>query len=721
MKAPTSPPPDVPKEADEDEEQLPAALRAAWEKVRTFAPIRAIIDHEATRLLVAGVLVGVLGGLAAGLFDRVMIGIGKLVLGTAEPAITAPVWWRALLGPLVCGLIAGAFIAWGTVRKRPQGVPDVMERVQLDVPSLSLRDGLVSALAAAFVVGGGQSGGREGPIVQVASTLAATVCRRLGLPPRHFRALVAAGAAAGVAASFNTPVGGAFFALEIILGDFGVDSFAPVVAATVTATVIGQAMLGDRVALHLPAFKLASPFELVAYLVLGVVSGVVAVAFKRAIVWGSSLTDRLGLPLVAKCAAAGLTVGVVSALGMHEVMGNGYAWMERSISDTNSVGIAFLLVLLVVKIAATTVTIGGRGGAGIFAPSLYLGAVTGLLVGKLAMIVAPGHVVSAGAYGMVGMGAVASGVLHAPITMTLMLFEMTGNYQVILPLLVALSAAGLVSRILGAESVYEGELRHRGVSLKRPPAGSLLDGLTVGDVMRTDVAVPARADESLRDVVKRFIGAPSTPIFVADATGILTGRMHLHAATARLFEREAATVADVPTQDLAAIHADQALGTVVPQFFHAQVDALPVVDADGRLIGVLNERDVIATYHRFLERRDTLLARVESGSKGGRTTDFVELPDGYGLETVEVDARLAGKTLKDLRTPRAEGVPRARAQRLGRERGALAPPPGRRAAAPRERRSPRRPRAAATARAHGQRRLRASPPTRRSAGHRRHS
>jgi CIC family chloride channel protein len=629
-------------------------LIAALRRLRERAGVRALVEHEATRLLVAGVLVGVLGGLAASVFDRAMTTIGVIVLGTPSPAEVGPAWWRALIGPAACGVLAGVLIVYGTVRKRPQSVPDVMERVQLDMPSLSLRDGLVSALAAAVVVGGGQSGGREGPIVQLASTLAAAVCRQFGVPARHFRSLVAAGAAAGVAASFNTPVGGAFFALEIILGDFGVESFAPVVAATVTATVVGQALLGDRVALQLPAFKLHSPVELVFYLVLGGISGVVAVVFKRAILWGSARADRLGLNAWQRCGAAGLAVGVVAALGMHEVMGNGYGWMERSITDTSTVGIAFLSVLLVVKIAATTVTMGGRGGAGLFAPSLYVGAVTGLLVGKLSVLIAPGHVPSAGAYGMVGMGAVASGVLHAPITMTLMLFEMTGNYQVILPLLVALSAAGLVSRLLGAESVYESELRHRGVSLKRPSAANLLDGLTVADVMRRDALVTVGPDEPLREVVRRFVGAPSTPIFVLDAEGRLAGRMQLHTATARLFEGDAAVAKDVVAAE-DAIHGDQPLAAVVPQFFHAQTDAMPVVDGDGKPIGVLYERDVIATYHRFLQRRDTLLARFESGDPEDRTTDFVELPDGYGLEVVEVDARLGGQTLRDLSLPEKQG------------------------------------------------------------------
>jgi H+/Cl- antiporter ClcA len=224
-----------------------------------FPLARQVADPVAARLLVAGVAVGAIGGLAAGVFDRAMVLVGRLTLGTAEPALNEPVWWRALLAPTLLGAVAGLLLVRLTRRGRAQSVPDVLGRTQLHVDTLSLRDGVVSAVAAALVVGGGVSGGREGPIAQVSSALASWICRRLRLPPRHARALLAAGAAAGVAASFNTPVGGAFFGLEIVLGDFALESFAPVVVATVTGTIVGQALLGDRVALHLPPFRLVPP------------------------------------------------------------------------------------------------------------------------------------------------------------------------------------------------------------------------------------------------------------------------------------------------------------------------------------------------------------------------------------------------------------------------------------------------------------------------------
>lgn len=175
-------------------------------QIATFEAIR---EHEATRLMLAGVVVGIIGALAAVLFDAVMAGVGELVLGTAFPARTAPNWWRALLGPPAVGFAVGLLVQHLTHRGRPQGMADVLARVQLDEPSLSMRHGTVSALQAALAVGGGFSGGREGPIIQFASTLAARACRIMSVRPASVRTLVAAGAAAGIAASFNTPLGGA--------------------------------------------------------------------------------------------------------------------------------------------------------------------------------------------------------------------------------------------------------------------------------------------------------------------------------------------------------------------------------------------------------------------------------------------------------------------------------------------------------------------------------
>lgn len=610
------------------------------------------LDPEATTLMLAGVIVGALGALAAVVFDGVMGGVGELVLGTAFPARFAPAWWRALLGPPCVGLVVGLLVQQLTRRGRPQGMADVLARVRLDEASLSLREGTISALTAALAVGGGFSGGREGPIIQFASAIAAWSCRVLGVRPARVRTLVAAGAAGGIAASFNTPLGAAFFALEILLGNFAVTSFAPVVAATVTGTVIGQALLGDRIALHLPPFTFRSTVELPLYLLLGAVGAVVAFAFKRAVVEGSArIASVLGPPWV-RPVALGLVIGVTSASGFHQVMGNGYGFMEDLLRGDHDLPL-FLIVLLGAKIAATTLTVASRTGAGLFAPSLFIGAVTGSIFGLGVHSAWPAYTEAVGTYGIVGMGAVAAAVLNAPITMALMLFEMTGNYHVILPLMLALASGGLVSAALGARSLEEMELEVEGLSLAGRRDRGVMHELSVGDVYRTSGFEVLREDAPLADIVRRFLERRVESVYVVTAAGSYKGTVHLQDAKAALADP---SVSDrVTVRRDATVHPSESLATVLPRFFDAEGDELPVINDAGALIGVLSERDVVATYHLEALRTDARLAHIVTRDSEGAHDDYLELPAGQSMSGVLVGAHNAGKSLRDLALPARYG------------------------------------------------------------------
>ncbi|HND28863.1 MAG TPA: chloride channel protein [Myxococcota bacterium] len=609
----------------------PPELRIHPRLAKSIHSLEALREHEATRLLLAGLFVGLLGGLGAVVFDAVMSGVGELVLGTAFPAREAPVWWRSLLGPTLIGLLVGYLVQKMTHRGRPQGIADVLARVQLDAPSLSFRDGMVSAFTAALAVGSGFSGGREGPIVQFASTLAAKACQILGVRPSSMRTLVAAGAAAGIAASFNTPLGGAFFALEIILGNFAVENFAPVVVATVAGTVLGQALLGDRIALHLPTFSFLSPWELPLYLLLGAVGALVAHVFKRAMVVGAARIAQHAGPLWLRPSLFGLFIGLMSAAGLNEVMGNGYGFMENLLRG-ESTSAAFLLLLLVCKVLATSVTVAGRTGAGLFAPSLFIGAVTGALFGLGAHQLWPNHTEVVGAYGIVGMGAVAASVLHAPITMALMLFEMTGNYHVILPLMLALAASGVVSVALGSRSLEEMELEKEGLSLHKRRDSGVMHEILVGDIYRADGHETMLVGTPIEEVVRRFLGRRVEEIYVVDADGVYQGTVHIQDVKVALADPEGDHTLQL--RQVSTARTRESIADVLPRFFDAPGDGLPVVDDRGGLVGVLAERDVVAAYHRDALRKDARVAHVVSHDKEGKHSDYVELPDGQTMESL---------------------------------------------------------------------------------------
>lgn len=632
-------------------------LRARVDTVRAhlapqLATFEAMREHEAGRLLLAGVVVGAIGAFAAVTFDGLMAAVGEVVLGTAFPGRTAPTWWRALLGPPVAGLIVGLLVRHLTHRGRPQGMADVLARVQLDEPSLSFRDGTVSALTAALAVGSGFSGGREGPIIQFASTLAMWACRILRVRPSSLRTLVAAGAAAGIAASFNTPLGGAFFALEIILGNFAVETFAPVVAATVTGTVLGQALLGDRIALHLPAFTFQSPLELPLYLLLGGVGAVVAFVFKRAVVTGAARLAALAGPVWLRPCLFGLGIGVAASLGLHQVMGNGYGFLEDLLRGEHAAA-GFLVVLLFAKVLATSMTVAGRTGAGLFAPSLFIGAVTGATFGLGVHALFPAHTEAMGAYGIVGMGAVAAAVLNAPITMALMLFEMTGNYHVMLPLMLALAASAGVSAVLGSRSLEEMELEREGLSLSRRRDAGVMHEIRVGDIVRMDGFETLPDGAPLPAIVATFLRRRVEAVHLVDPNGHYRGTILLQDVKSALAAPE--TAGHARSRQVATALVTESLAAVLPRFFDAPGDALPVVDASGRLVGVLAERDVVAAYHRGVLTRDARLAHVVRRDGDSASDDYLELPPGQVLEAVLVGAARAGRTLRDLALPQTYG------------------------------------------------------------------
>jgi CIC family chloride channel protein len=396
----------------------------------------------------------------------------------------------------------------------------------------------------------------------------------------------------------------------------------------------------------------------VLYLVLGLVSGLVAVSFKRLLIEGTHRADGVVLPLPARGALAGLFVGAVAAAGAYPVMGNGYAWMELVIGHPEQVGLGMLVVLLVAKPIATAVTAAGRTGAGLFAPSLYLGAVTGVAFGRLAGDLFPQVVSSPGAFGMVGMGAVAAAVLHAPITLTLMLFEMTGLYDVILPLLLTLATSGLISAMVGSESIYALELKARGLPLPSSRPRDALAGVRVTDLARASDLEVVRADTPLTDLLARFLAVRAQTVWVVGPDGRLDGAIELHDLKELLAKpREGLVAGDLVSRDVPRLHGEEPLADSVPLFFRSFREELPVVDGEGRLVGVLAQRDVVAAFHRALaEDEDVLIAPVRSGPSGLRSTDYVELPEGQALDVVALPDRLAGRTLRALGLPRTHGI-----------------------------------------------------------------
>src|SRR5579884_1026136 len=490
-----------------------------------------------TGLLALALAVGAGAGLGAIVFRYLILWFTQFFSGHPDYSATASAahpffsgaanphlpWLGPLfvvLAPAAGGLLYGPLIERFAREARGHGVPEVMLAVAERGGRISPAVAVVKSLASALCIGSGGSVGREGPIVQIGSALGSTVGQVVRLPESRLRLLVACGAAGGISATFNAPIAGVFFGLELILRDFQTESFGAVVLSSFVADIIGRAAFGAHPFLHLPGFELRSPVEYLLYAGLGLLAALVGVAFIRVLYGTEDLADRLWRgPEWLRPAAGGLLLGLV-LLALPELYGVGYPPLERAIRG--DLPLWLLLALLAGKIVATslTITIGGSGG--VFAPSLFMGAMLGSAYGVGVHHLLPGMTGPAGAYGIVGMGAVFAGAARAPITAVIIIFELTGDYRIILPLMFAIALAAGISNVLSSDTIYTLKLRRRGIDIMRGRGANLMQLLRVREAMQPlPAALPE--DTPLNEVIARLGEAATDGLPVVDPDGVYRG------------------------------------------------------------------------------------------------------------------------------------------------------------------------------------------------------
>lgn len=422
------------------------------------------------------VLVGAVTGLGAVAFRWLVTTFTRLFTGyedySALGRVASTHWpwlgfWFLLVAPVIAGAVYGPLVHRFAPEARGHGVPEVMFAVSHRGGRIAPQVTLVKALASALCIGGGGSVGREGPIVQIGSAAGSTIAQLLRLNTSRVRLLVACGAAGGISATFNTPLAGPFFAMELILRDFAAESFGAVVLSSVTASVVGRALLGDEPFLELPAFAVRSAAEYPLYIALGVVVGIVGVAFSKLLYLVEDACDWAWRgPEWARPAVGGVFLGGL-LIAVPQLYGVGYPVLQDAVHGRYLLGM--LLLLMVGKMFATSLTIGIGGSGGVFAPTLFIGAMAGTAFGALAHEAFPHATEAAGAYGLIGMGAALAGATRAPITAVIILFELTGQYSIILPLMVAVAIAAGTGRLLSKETIYTAKLWRRGIDVDSPP------------------------------------------------------------------------------------------------------------------------------------------------------------------------------------------------------------------------------------------------------------
>lgn len=607
---------------------------------------------EQTFMIVMAIIIGIVGGYGAILFRNLISLFQLLFFGSWSlnlNYLTELPWYIKIIVPTTGGLIIGIIIFFFAREAKGPGVSEVMKSMILRGGAIRPRVVFAKIIASAITIGTGGSVGREGPIVQIGAAAGSSLGQIIRVRGSQLRTLVACGAAAGIAGTFNAPIAGSIFALEILLSDFAIRQFSPIVISSVTATVISRYYLGDFPAFVVPKYELVSIYEFIPYSILGILAAIIALLFTNTVYKAEDIFEKIQIPEWGKPAIGGLLIGIIGIYFPH-IFGVGYETMDLALAG--KLTWSFLIFLVFLKILATSITVGSGGSGGIFAPSLFLGASLGGFVGTVTNIVAPDLSANPGAYALVGMGAVSAATMHAPISSILILFELTNDYRIILPLMTAIILSVIIKMQLNKESIYSLKLIRNGIQLKKEYEPNVLSNIKIGKILKTD-CVKVLPDTSFKKLFKLTKKTYHLNYFVVDESDKLLGILSPYKI--RTIERKQG-------KDIKGIKAENLI--IDNKTFFTQEDTLdmvglllndlildeiPIVDNEKskKVIGYISKTQVIYAFNREMMKKDML--RSVSGYIGS-SSKFKQLKmvDGEILCEVEVPGKYVNKNLSQL-------------------------------------------------------------------------
>jgi CIC family chloride channel protein len=546
-------------------------------------------------LMIMAVLVGLVTGCAGVAFRLLISFFTGVFFGGGEQYLGFLGRFHVILLPAIGGAIVGPLIYFYAREARGHGVPEVMAAVVEKGGVIKPRLMWVKMLAASITIGSGGSAGRVGPIVTIGSSIGSALGQVFHLSASNLRTLVACGAAGGLSATFNAPIGGVLFAQEIILGRYSTGNFVLIVLSSVAAAVVSRVYYGNVPALYGPPYELLGPHELGFYVVLGILAGLWGVLFTKVLYWFTGFFERTRIPEYLLPAVGGLMVGFIG-LAFPQIFGVGYDVVEMALmGDILPLTLAALLVF---KLLATSLTLGSGGSGGVFAPGLFMGAMLGGLYGYLIHWQWPALSAPSGAYSLVGMAAVFASMAHAPATAVVMLFEMTGDYRIILPLMTACVIGTMVSTRLLPDSIYTLKLSRRGLDIKNEQIPDYLENFVVKDIMTSKLETVDR-DEGIVAVARKMrkSGHLGYPVINPDGTllGVITWGDIAQALRER---RTPATVETISSKEIIFTWPEESLKDAAHKLGENRIGRLPVLESEhgGRLVGIITRSDIINQY-----------------------------------------------------------------------------------------------------------------------------
>ena len=584
---------------------VPFRRRTKRLQVRVLRHFQKLSLTEQHFLIALAMVIGVSTGLLAVVYRTMLETMYDVIVLGGQQALG--VGYLLPLIPAAGGLVAGLLIRFYSSEAKGPGVSEVINAMITRGSVIRPRVVLAKSLASGFTLGSGGSAGSEGPVIQIGAAWGSSLGQAFKVSEASLRTLIACGSAAGISAIFNAPIAGVLFSLEIFLFDFTVAAFTPVVIASVLSAVVAHVYLGHDPVFHVPDYQYLAASELGWYVALALIVGVVGAGFIRLLDASEDLfEDRLSwIPEWLRPAVGGALVGGI-ALGFPQILGVGYPITEAALDGGMAVGL--LVALLGLKLVATSLSIGSGGSGGIFAPSLLCGAALGGAFGRVADMWLPGVASPPGAFALVGMGAMVAATTHAPLSAMLIIFEMTGSYHMIVPLMITTILAMVVARSIERESSYTLKLKRRGLNIHRGRDLSVLERIPVSRIVRQDYDF-IREHTPMGEIANLIQHGSHHDFPVLDREKNYLGMIWFHDVREVMLENEMYPLLiaeDVLGDPPAALYAYNSLADALLHFTTADADTLPVFASvsDRQLAGVITRSDLMRCYERELLLRE---------------------------------------------------------------------------------------------------------------------
>jgi CIC family chloride channel protein len=565
--------------------------------------VQTLRQSDATFLLIFAVLTGLGAGYGAVVFRWLIRFFHDWFFDKGKILFSFLGDYYVIIIPAIGGLFVGLIIYFLAKETRGHGVPEVMMAVDMEEGKIRFRVALVKALVSSLSIGSGGSVGREGPIVQIGSSIGSSLGQIFKLSGDKIKILVACGAGGGIAATFNAPLAGIFFALEVILRDYSPRRISSVILSSVVATLVSRYYLGNNPSFTIPHYELNTAWEVFFYMAFGLLAAVTGFLFIKMLYKSEDFFNKLPIPEYFLPAIGGLMVGVIG-LWYPQVFGVGYEHIELALYGKIAATLA--IILLCAKMVATSLTLGSGASGGIFAPSIFMGAMLGVAFSKLTLILFPNVGIQPGACALIGMAAVFAGAAQAPITSILILFELTNDYKIILPLMAAVIVSFLFHRIFSPESIYTLKLIRRGVNIKNRLRHHVLETILVSEAMSVDV-IEVKQDQIIREVGLLIKKTRHRGFPVIDNEGKLKGIVtHKDINKALAMEMGDHKVSEIMSTDLVCCSPNENLRYALEKLGSRNIGRAPVTDPKNPdvILGIITRKNIISAIHNYLKDRE---------------------------------------------------------------------------------------------------------------------